>query len=162
MRPKFFEFSLSPQLLDRGFWIYAWKIKGPNGQRLSYVGMTGDVTGVAQSPFARAGAHLGYNLRNNALRRRLSERGIDPNKCKELVLVAYGPIYSTDEGTFEENRQKVGKLERALWETLKDHGFDPVNSRPAFGQDFEQRTFMKIRSAFTKRFRSGHQSRQSK
>ena len=46
---KAWELSLRPQLLQRGFWIYAWKIVGPCDEQLCYVGMTGDSTRVAQS-----------------------------------------------------------------------------------------------------------------
>jgi hypothetical protein len=54
MDAQLLKFSLPPTLLQRGFWLYASKIRGPNDKTLCYVGMTGDVNGVAQSPFARA------------------------------------------------------------------------------------------------------------
>jgi hypothetical protein len=59
MDAQLLEFSLPPGLLQRGFWLYAWKIRGPENELLYYVGMTGDVGGVAQSPFVRALQHLG-------------------------------------------------------------------------------------------------------
>jgi hypothetical protein len=110
MDAQLWKFSLPPSLLQRGFWLYVWKIRGPKDEALCYVGMTGDVTGVAQSPFVRASNHLGQNKNNNALRRRLSERGVNPERCTELSFSAYGPIYdSTDAKNFHENRRKVGK-----------------------------------------------------
>jgi len=66
MDAELHQLNLPP--LSRGFWLYAWKIVGPNDEQFCYVGMTGDVTGVAQSPFVRASAHLGFNRNNNGIR----------------------------------------------------------------------------------------------
>jgi hypothetical protein len=80
---KLYQVELPPEILARGFWLYLWKIAGPADERLCYVGMTGDVTGVAQSPFARAGGHFSSTRRRthsgDACRRvRLSQRTAAP------------------------------------------------------------------------------------
>jgi hypothetical protein len=76
------------QAVQRGFWIYARKIVGPRDERLCYVGMTGDVTRVAQSPFGRATLTLGNNKNANTLRKALEGRGVYPERCKVLTLAA--------------------------------------------------------------------------
>ena len=76
MNAQAWELSLPPRLLRRGFWIYAWKIIGPQDEPLCYVGMTGDVTRVAQSPFGRATSTLGNNKNANTLRRALEASGL--------------------------------------------------------------------------------------
>ncbi len=159
MDAQLLEFSLPTRLLHRGFCLYTWKILGPGDERLCYVGMTGDVTGVAQSPFVRAAQHLGENNKGNALRRYLLKRGIKPEDCKELIFSAYGPVYvynPADAVNFKDTWRKVGALERALWDALNRNGFDLVNARPASRSDYDaaldSTLFLKIRSAFLGRF----------
>jgi hypothetical protein len=118
MSAALYEVNVPPQILSRGFWPYAWKIIGPTGQRFCYVGMTGDVSGVAQSPYARAGAHLGSNPNSNALRQHLARKGVEPEKCKTLTFLAYGPVVPYQpkpHADFEPSRKRVGALERKLW-----------------------------------------------
>jgi len=119
MTAKLFEVELPPEILCRGFWLYAWNITGPQEERYCYVGMTGDASGLAQSPYVRAGAHLGFNKNNNALRRLLEARDVEPEKCKRMLFLAYGPIlpYSHEpkHPDFQESRKRVGALERQLW-----------------------------------------------
>ena len=91
MVAKLYDVELPPEVLARGFWLYAWKIVGPGSERFCYVGMTGDVTGVAQSPFARAGAHFGFNKNSNAIRRHLNHHKIVPEECQSLKFLVYGP-----------------------------------------------------------------------
>jgi hypothetical protein len=50
---KLYRIDLPPEILVRGFWLYAWKLVDPGNENFCYVGMTGDVTGVAQSPYQR-------------------------------------------------------------------------------------------------------------
>lgn len=94
MSARLYQVDLPPKILSRGFWLYAWNIVGPRGERFCYVGMTGDVGGVAQSPYVRAGAHLGFNKNNNAIRRHLIGRGVEPERCQALEFLAYGPVLS--------------------------------------------------------------------
>jgi hypothetical protein len=44
MTARAWELSLPPQLLQRGFLVYAWKIVGRRDEQLCFVGMTGDVS----------------------------------------------------------------------------------------------------------------------
>lgn len=117
-----FQIDLPPQVLFRGFWIYAWKITGPRGERFCYVGMTGDVSGVAQSPFVRAGAHLGFNKNNNALRRLLSKHGVQPERCRELKLLVYGPPLGHGKGDQETRHQQMGQAGEPVLRQLRSAG----------------------------------------
>jgi hypothetical protein len=151
MDAKLWEFSLPPPLLRRGFWLYVWKIRGPKSEPLFYVGSTGDVTGVAQSPFVRASLHLRENPNNNALKRCLDKRGITPEGCKEFVFAAYGPLYDYDPNDKVKNRRdtlpKVRALEQALWDAFKSDGVDLVNPRPGASQKPDPALFKKILKA---------------
>lgn len=142
-------------MLERGFWIYAWKIVGPRSEHLFYVGMTGDVTRVAQSPFGRATSTLSDSNKNaNTLRKTLAERSIDPARCKALTLAAYGPLYdSGDSEHYMEHWHKVRSLERALFDALKADGFEPINRRRPDGRpDYDARLLDSIRAAFRTQF----------
>jgi hypothetical protein len=150
MTAQAFELLLPPQLLKRGFWIYAWKIAGPRGESFCYVGMTGDVTRVAQSPFGRATSTLGDNKNANTLRKALEARGINPEQCKALTLLAYGPLYdASDAENYMARWHDVRALERALFDALKDDGFVPTNkSRPSGRPECDAALLGAIRSAF--------------
>jgi hypothetical protein len=154
MTAQAWELSLPPQLLQRGFWIYVWKVVGPHDEQLCYVGMTGDVTRVAQSPFGRVTSTLGNNKNANTLRAALHARGVDPEHCKGLTLAAYGPLYdANDTENYMEHWHKVRALERALFDALKEEGFVPVNKRRPSGRpDYDANLFVAIRSAFASHF----------
>jgi hypothetical protein len=55
-RAKLHCFELPVALLDRGFWLYLWKIQeGHNTRPIFYVGMTGDTGSYsAQSPINKS------------------------------------------------------------------------------------------------------------
>ena len=149
MSAKLYQVELPPEILVRGFWLYAWNIVGPRDKRFCYVGMTGDVTGVAQSPYVRAGAHLGFNKYNNAIRRHLVCRGVEPEKCKSFAFLAYGPVlpYSQGHPDYGANRKRVGALERQLWTAAAAHN-TMLNERPRFADQFEISLWSKVRAAF--------------
>jgi hypothetical protein len=151
------ELSLPPELLLRGFWIYAWNIVGPRQEQFCYVGMTGDVTRVAQSPFGRATSTLCNNKNANTLRKALESRGIAPERCKALTLAAYGPLYSADDAErYMEHWHKVRALERALFDALKADGFEPINRRRPDGRsDYDGNLLNAIRAAFVDHFPQG-------
>jgi hypothetical protein len=70
MTTEMHHLSVPPSILRRGFWPYMSRIGLPTGGDIHYVGMTGDTgTARAQSAANRIGAHLGYNVHSNALRR---------------------------------------------------------------------------------------------
>jgi hypothetical protein len=153
MAAKLYQVDLPPQILSRGFWLYAWEVIGATGERFSYIGMTGDVTGVAQSPYARAGAHLGWNANNNALRRHLCKRGVAPETCKSIKFFAYGPLLAYTHGQprdqqYETNRTLVGALERQLWAAAKAAQNTMLNGTPQFSDKFDQGLWQDVRAAF--------------
>jgi len=114
--------SFNGQVLERGFWLYIWKIAAPKGEYL-YVGRTGDSSSPnAASPFRRIGQHLDFsdNAKANSLARRLRERGVNPLDC-EFEMYAIGPLFP-EQDSMEKHRpfrDKVAALECALSETLR-------------------------------------------
>ena len=133
--------TLSPPMLQRGFWLYAWRVVAPDGRELVYVGRTGDNSSPNASPaYIRMGQHLGFAKTQNALRRHLVTRGIAPESCRSFDLVAHGPIYPEVEKpeTFSHEdrllrqqlmerhiplRDIVGAMEKQL-DTSNYRGFD--------------------------------------
>ena len=70
--------TLPGPMLQRGFWLYVWRVETPKGERL-YVGRTGDSSSPhATAPYTRMGQHLGFSKAQNSLRRLLSEAGVEP------------------------------------------------------------------------------------
>ena len=140
-------------LLCRGFWLYVWQIKTPQNGQLFYIGRTGDSSSQnAQSPFNRMSQHLGFNKRNNVLRRRLKTLGIEPSNCS-FRLVAYGPIMkeaSTREG-HRSSRDRVAAMEKALADVLVAAGntvLNPVSCHKRLDED----AFAIVCSAFGEYF----------
>ncbi len=130
--------TLPGAMLQRGFWLYVWRIATPNGA-LHYVGRTGDNSSPrAAAPFTRMGQHLGTSANSNALRRNLINHGVMPEDCARFDLIAHGPIYpqvdhdSTDRGVLMEChipfRDQVGAMEKLLCDGLKDAGYDVLNT----------------------------------
>lgn len=80
-RAKLYRFELPSTLLERGFWLYVWKIQeGHNTRPIFYVGMTGDTGSYsAQSPINRVSGHLGSNEYANALRQYAEKKDINLN-----------------------------------------------------------------------------------
>jgi hypothetical protein len=69
--------SLGGGFLVRGFWIYVWEVRDPEGSVMLYVGRTGDSSSPnAQSPFNRMGQHLGFAKNSSSGR---SARGTSVN-----------------------------------------------------------------------------------
>src|SRR5260370_27999554 len=106
-------------ILERGFWLYVLEITSADGRALYYVGRTGDNSSLnAQSPFARLSGHLGSNRHANALRRRLTGRGIPPETCRSFSLVAYGPIFAEnavkDVTRHRRDRDTMAALQQAV------------------------------------------------
>lgn len=113
----------------RGFWLYVWRVKTLAGELL-YAGRTGDNSSPnAAAPFARAGQHLGKRLNQNALRKHLLSKNIQPEYCEIFELVAHGPIYSECESMPQHipYRNHIGAIEKALAEKLKDAGYKVLN-----------------------------------
>ncbi len=86
--------TLPGPMLQRGFWLYVWRVQTPKGERL-YVGRTGDSSSPhATAPYTRMGQHLGFSKAANSLRRLLTEAGVEPETCGQFELISYGPIFA--------------------------------------------------------------------
>jgi hypothetical protein len=121
-------------LLERGFWLYVWRIV-TGTKAVLYVGRTGDSSSPnASSPFKRVGQHLevGPNAKGNAMGRQLQALGIDPTSCR-FEMVAIGPIFpeQSDMGQHQPIRDLVAGQETALAGLLSTRGYTVVGSHPA-------------------------------
>lgn len=140
-------------MIQRGFWLYVWRIASPAGELL-YVGRTGDSSSSnAAAPFTRMGQHLGTNERQNMVRRHLEGRGVSPEACTSFELIAHGPIFeeAKDWQTHKERRDVVAALEKELAESLKLSGYEVLNevkSRRAL----DVRLWATVRGAFAAHF----------
>lgn len=140
-------------MLNRGFWLYVWRIKSTDRQYL-YVGRTGDnPTPKAAAPFRRMVRHLGDNKNENMLRQHLEKRGVQPEDCESFDMVAYGPIFpeAGDMSTHKEPRNKVAALEKELAEALDGAGYEvlnKVNSR----QQIDSSLWSQVYEAFAVQF----------
>lgn len=149
-----YQVDLPPQILARGFWLYIWKIIDPRGSAFCYVGMTGDVSGVAQSPFARAGGHFSENKNANSLKRHLGRHGIEPEACQKIAQIVYGPIFPywhsvpTRHSEFDETRSRVAALERKLWMEAFEAGNTMLNRKPAGSDLYDENKWDEVRVAF--------------
>ena len=130
---KTHELKFSGALIERGFWLYVWRVSHKN-ERVLYVGRTGDSSSkYAASPFNRLGQHLDIrpNATANTLLRNIRARGFDPLVC-EYHLISIGPLYP-EQNNIEEHRKYrdlISPLESALAQYLKDNGHEVVGSHP--------------------------------
>jgi hypothetical protein len=109
-----------------------WEVTTPSGERLYYVGRTGDSSSTnAQSPFNRMGHHLGFAKNSNMIRRHLEKYGASPESC-HFRLVSYGPIEEESpvvgRAEHDERRDQVAAMERALAEVMCVAGYRVVNT----------------------------------
>jgi hypothetical protein len=125
------------KLLERGFWLYVWKVSAPTKMFL-YVGRTGDSSSrYANSPFNRIGQHLDIRdtAKGNAMARQLKSKGINPQDCS-FEMIAIGPIFP-EQKTMENHkpyRDKVAALEKAASIYLKTRGYDVLGVHHASQQ----------------------------
>ncbi len=146
--------EFSGKLLQRGFWLYIWDIKG-DASRHIYVGRTGDSSSAnASSPFRRIGQHLdvSLNAKGNALGRRLKEAGINPQACT-FEMIAIGPIFDEQKSLREHYplRDKTAALERALADELKMRGYHVLGVHPrAASPDYSlfEQMIVKLQDSF--------------
>lgn len=143
---KVHQFSFGGAVLERGFWLYVWRVT-IGAKRFLYVGRTGDSSSrFAASPFARIGQHLGLRPKASAnmLHRHIRSRGFDPKECS-FKLVAIGPIFPEQKtlDAHRKHRDIVAPMEAALAQHLRAKGHDvcgshsskhPVDAR-LFAQD---------------------------
>jgi hypothetical protein len=140
-----FKLTLPGPMLRRGFWLYVWRVLAPDGSELLYVGRTGDNSSPNAAPaYIRMGQHLGSAKNQNALRRHLTDRKIEPEECREFDLVAHGPIHpevirpDDFDPTNKDSRaalmethlpfrNEVGAMEKRLAEDLSLAGYNVMN-----------------------------------
>ena len=121
--------TMSGAMLKRGFWLYVWRIKTPQGEML-YVGRTGDSSSPrANPPYLRMGQHLGNNEKQNALRRQLLKKGVEPEDCGSFELISYGPLFpeQNDLAEHKQPRDIVAALEKELRDSLFEAGYQVLN-----------------------------------
>jgi len=130
MSKPLYRVMLPPEILARGFWLYAWVIKLKDGRVVHYVGRTGDSSSAnAQSPVSRISGHLGPNEHANALQRHLRSHGINFADCEALEFIAHGPLEEEveDWDDHRSRRDRTHALERDLCSGLKSAGYDVMN-----------------------------------
>lgn len=148
---KLHHMSLPAPILKRGFWLYVWKVELPLGGLVHYVGMTGDISGVAQSAANRVSAHIGSNNHNNALRRNLcNRRGAILEECQSFDFYAFGPVYpyQAESPDYLAQRTKVANLEKRLWRGLAAAQYTMLNKMPSGDNSFDMGRWTDVVSAF--------------
>lgn len=132
-------------MLQRGFWLYVWRVVRSSQPDLLYVGRTGDNSSPnASPPYIRMGQHLGSIKNQNALRTHLQNRNVSPEECDQFDLVAHGPIrpevtkppgfrhvdrdvVASLMALHRPIRDLVGAMERRLAVELAAVGYDVMN-----------------------------------
>lgn len=154
--------TLPGPMLQRGFWLYVWQVETPKGEML-YVGRTGDNSSPnATAPYTRMGQHLGFVKTQNALRRQLKKRGVDPEDCTAFHLISHGPIYpeiDKPDGVERKElmerhmplRNLVGAMEKALAEELVAAGYDVMNE-VKWSHPHDEAVWEAVREAFAEHF----------
>ena len=125
--------SFEGALLERGFWLYLWKISS-GSRTVLYVGRTGDSSSPhASSPFRRVGQHLDSkeNARGNTMHRQLTKEGLVPESCR-FEMLALGPLFpeQVNMDAHKVYRDRAATLERALADHLRDLGHKVIGTHP--------------------------------
>lgn len=104
----------------------------------------------------RLSAHLGGNVRSNALRRYLkSKRQVELEDCRSLEFFAYGPVYPRpSESDYSEMRGKVAAIEKQLWFEMKSAGYDMLNAQPQARAEAEPKMAHDIINLFLEELKS--------
>lgn len=154
--------TLPGPMLQRGFWLYVWRVQTPVGERL-YVGRTGDSSSPhATAPYTRMGQHLGFSKAQNSLRRLLTEAGVEPENCGQFDLISYGPIFPEIGMTKEQLRHEqmllhtpvrdqMAGLEKKLRDALVAAGYKVLNVVHSKKQ-YDTAHWNAVQKAFAKHF----------
>ena len=143
---KLHETEFGGGLLERGFWLYVWRISQEKKVAL-YVGRTGDSSSrFAASPFSRLGQHLDVRPTANAntLLRNIRAASFDPLKC-HFKLLSVGPLFP-EQDTLEDHRRYrdiIAPLETALADHLKSQGHTVLGTHP-IPRPYDVKLFKKI------------------
>ena len=160
--PSLHRLTLPGPMLQRGFWLYVWRVETPKGERL-YVGRTGDSSSPhATAPYTRMGQHLGFAKTQNSFRRLLGEAGIEPESCAQYDLVSFGPMFpevglKPDQDRDEQMalhrplRDQMAGLEKKLRDALVAAGYNVLNVVHSKKQ-FDDAHGMMVRKAFSEHF----------
>ena len=153
--PETFTVTLNGAMLRRGFWLYVWEITTPNGEKVLYVGRTGDSSSPnAQSLFNRMGQNLGTLPTSSMVRNNLEKRDVDPVECK-FRMVGRGPVFDEPATkTMEAHkpiRDQVAALEKRLAEDLKAAGYDVMNTVRSSAV-LDEALYEEVRAAFAEEF----------
>lgn len=152
--------TLPGAMLERGFWLYVWRVEAPDGEYL-YVGRTGDNSSpYATPPYQRMGQHLGHQKTQNALRKHLESKGIEPEQCHAFHLIAHGPLFpqAKDMAAHRAPRDVVAALEKALADTLSAVGYRVLNTVHC-RKPLDEALFTRVREAFAKQLLKLHEGR---
>jgi hypothetical protein len=155
MTSELHHMSLPAPILRRGFWLYVWGVGLPLGGKIHYVGMTGDTgSGAAQSAMNRVSAHLGRNIKSNALRRYLkSKRNAELEDCQSLDFFAFGPVYPEPVGAdYPRQRGKVAAIEKHLWAKMKAADYEMLNNQPQATAQLDTDRWAAVCAAFQEPF----------
>jgi hypothetical protein len=141
--------ALDGGVLRRGFWLYVWEVTASNGDKLVYVGRTGDSSSPnAQSPFNRMGQHLGFAATSSMLRQHLVKREVEPVECT-FRMISHGPIL--EEATNMEDhkvlRNEIAAMERQLAADMASAGYDVLN-KVRSRMPLNEEIYCEVRSAF--------------
>jgi hypothetical protein len=125
--------KFSGALIERGFWLYIWRVTHEN-EHILYVGRTGDSSSkYAASPFNRLGQHLDIrpNATANTLLKNIKAEGYNPVEC-EFELTSIGPLFPEQETLVEHRKYRdiIAPLEVALAEYLKGKGHKVIGTHP--------------------------------
>ncbi len=129
--------KFSGAILERGFWLYAWRIRCGD-REFFYVGRTGDSSSkYAASPFLRLSQHLDVRPKAaaNMLLRHVRALKLDPLTCT-YELLAFGPIFP-EQTTLELHRKfrdQIAPLETALAAFLRSGGHEVVGTHGSKGE----------------------------
>lgn len=142
-------------LVRRGFWLYVLEAATPDGERLLYVGRTGDSSSFnAQSAYNRLGKHLGTVTTTNQMRKHLKKKGLEPEGCR-FRFIAYGPVLAEaatkDQASHYPLRDKVAAMEKGLANLLDAADYvvlNDVRSKKALDED----AFRPVVAAFAEHF----------
>ncbi|MCF6344234.1 MAG: hypothetical protein L3J15_06115 [Devosiaceae bacterium] len=165
-KAKTHKLKLPGLILQRGFWLYVWRVTTPKNGIWHYVGRTGDASSpYAASVYRRMGQHLGKAKNTNALRKNLVKMEINPEDCS-FEMIAHGPIYDEVHNGFdytnkdEKNehfknhkpyRDCVAAMEKQLCEDLKKAGYKVLNIVNSNARLNEEK-WKPVRAAFAKEF----------
>lgn len=145
--------SLPGIMLERGFWLYVWRIH-TGDETLLYVGRTGDESSrYASAPYDRFGQHLGRNRNANALKRNLEARGLRPDHIEAYDFVFYGPVFAeaVNIETHKPLRDTVAALEKKLADSLTAAGYRVLN-RVHCRRSLDADQWRKAHAAFLEEF----------